>query len=90
MLAKVEAMRQGVQNWLDYEAQQAGFDNIDKAVLRAGYDGPLRKISTAYAVWMDTVWLECKDLLARWQKGDVDLETFDDVKVYLTAPPSLK
>ena len=47
-------------------------------------------IGTAYAVWMDTVWLECKDLLARWQKGDVDLETFDDVKVYLTAPPSLK
>lgn len=86
---KIEAMRQGVQNWLDAEAQKAGFDNIEKAVLRAGYDGPLRKIGTAYAVWMDTVWLECKALLTRWQQGEVDLETFDDVKAHLTAPPSL-
>ncbi len=86
---KVEAMRRGVQDWLDSEAQNAGFDNIDKAVLRAGYDGPLRKIGTAYAVWMDTVWLECKTLLTRWQQGEVNLETFDDVKAHLTAPPSL-
>ena len=81
---KIKTMKLLVQELLDSTAQKFGFDNIEKAMLGAQFDGEHQKISKALGSWYYSVWSACKKLLQEWQAGEIAEPTVD---VVITALP---
>lgn len=76
-------LESAVQAHLNTQATSRGYDDIKSAALRSAYPGPFHGEGVAYAVWMDSCWSHCYQILADAQSGSRPLPTADELATEL-------
>lgn len=67
--SKVKKYEAAVEAYLNAGAQAAGFDNIDRARIPAGYPNPKQALSITFGNWHTAVWDHCQQTLSAVQGG---------------------
>ncbi|MBJ2155257.1 hypothetical protein [Variovorax sp. IB41] len=83
---RAAALLRAVDAHLNVAARARGYDSIITAALRAGYPGPFHDEGMAFAIWMDSVYAKCYELLAQVQAGEIAEPTAEQLIVMLPAP----
>lgn len=68
---RAAVLLRSVDTYLNLAARAKGYDSIITAALRAGYPGPFHDEGMAFAIWMDSVYAKCYELLAQVRGGAI-------------------
>lgn len=77
--ATVRDYEKAVQLMHDNAAQARGYDNINSCAKYVGYDNPFRAECEALCGWAAHCWSACYDMLNKWQAGEIEAPTVEQV-----------
>lgn len=69
----------GLQRHLDSQAMCLGYDNMQSAMVRAGYPGPYHAEGTKLAQWADSCWVGAYAIFADIKARKCDVPTIEEL-----------
>ena len=72
-------LESAVQQHLDAKAVSRGYDNIQSAMIRAGYPGPYHTEGTKFAQWADACWVAVYAVFADIKASKREVPTVEEL-----------
>ena len=75
----LQAMESAIQEYIDSQAKNRGYDSIVSACSYAGYTNEFQTEATALGVWRSAVWTKAYQVQADVEAGTIPMPTVDEL-----------
>ena len=79
----VQSLENAVQEYIDSQAKNRGYDSIVSACSYAGYTNEFQTEATALGVWRSAVWTKAYQVQADVEDGTIPMPTVDELILML-------